>query len=196
MKPLPPVSVAIYREYKIPVSREGTIRVLRNLYSVPTSLIGHTVTVHVYEWHLEVRYGGKLMETMPRLIGSRKHQINYRHLIDTLLRKPGGFRDYRYRDVLFPSLVFRRAWEQFNRWYTPRKADLTYLRILNLAAHTMETDVAAALELLLDSDDRWTERDVEQCLELDPAPVPQIERGEVTLAVYDQLLQEACHEPA
>jgi hypothetical protein len=196
MKSLPPVSVAVYREFKIPVSREGTIRVLRNLYSVPTSLIGHTVKVHVHEWHLEVRYGGKLMETMPRLIGSRKHHINYRHLIDTLLRKPGGFRDYRYRDVLFPCLVFRRAWEQLNQWYTPRQADLTYLRILNLAARTMETDVTAALELLLDTDGPWTERDVEQLLELDPAPVPQIERGEVSLAVYDRLLQEARYEPA
>jgi transposase InsO family protein len=196
MKPLPPVSLATYREAKVPVSRQGTIRVVRNLYSVPTSLIGHTVTVHIHEWHLEVHYGGKLMETMPRLIGSRKHHVNYRHLIDTLLRKPGGFRDYRYREALFPSLVFRRAWEQLQQWYTPRKADLTYLRILNLAARTMEADVAAALERLLGSDDRWTERDVEQLLELDPAPVPEISRGEVTLAVYDRLLQEACYEPA
>ena len=196
MRHLPSVSVAIYREYKVPVSRGGTIRVLRNLYSVPTSLIGHTVTVHVYEWHLEVRYGGKLMERMPRLIGSRKHQINYRHLIDTLLRKPGGFRDYRYRDALFPSLVFRRAWERLNRWHMSRQADLAYLRILNLAARTMETDVEAALELLLDTDEPWTERDVEQLLELDPTPVPQIARGEVTLTIYDRLLQEACYEPA
>jgi transposase InsO family protein len=195
MKPIPPVSVAIYREFKVPVSRGGTIRVLRNLYSVPTSLIGHTVTVHVHEWHLEVRYGGKLMAKMPRLIGSRKHQINYRHLIDSLLRKPGGFRDYRYREALFPSLVFRRAWEQLNQWYTPRKADMTYLRVLNLAARSIEADVAAALELLLDTGEPWTERDVELLLELDPAPVPQIERGEVMLAVYDRLLQEVCYEP-
>jgi transposase InsO family protein len=196
MKPLPPVSLATYREQKVPVSQGSTIRVGRNLYSVPTSLIGHMVTVYVHEWHLEVRFGGKLMETMPRLIGSRKHHINYRHLIDTLLRKPGGFRDYRYRDALFPSLVFRRAWEQLNQWYTPRQADLTYLRVLNLAARTMEADVAAALDLLLDTDDPWTEREVEQLLELNPAPVPEIARGEVTLAIYDRLLQEACCEPA
>jgi hypothetical protein len=196
MKPLTPVSLATYREEKIPVSREGTIRVLRNLYSVPTSLIGHTVTVRVHEWHLEVYYGGKLMETLPRLIGSRKHHVNYRHLIDTLLRKPGGFRDYRYRDALFPRLVFRRAWEQLKQWYTPRQADLTYLRILNLAARNLEADVAAALEFLLDTEDPWTERDVEQLLELDPAPVPEISRGEVQLAIYDQLLNEVCYEPA
>jgi transposase len=196
MEPLPSISLATYREQKVPVSRGSTIRVGRNLYSVPTSLIRHTVTVRVHEWHLEVYFGGKLMETMPRLIGSRKHQINYRHLIDSLLRKPGGFRDYRYRDALFPSLVFRRAWEQLKQWYTPRQADLTYLRVLNLAARNLEVAVAAALELLLDTGDPWTECDVEQLLELEPALVPEISRGEVTLAVYDQLLQEACYEPA
>jgi hypothetical protein len=196
MKPLPIVSLAIYSEEKVPVSRGGLIRVLRNTYSVPTNLMGHTVTVRIYEWHLEVRYGGELMATLPRLVGSRKHHVNYHHLIDTLLRKPGGFRNYRYRDDLFPSLVFRRAWEWLNEWHTPRQADLIYLRILKLAASTLESDVAAALELLLGTEEPWTERDVEQLLELDPAPVPEIARGEVTLAVYDRLLREASYEPA
>jgi hypothetical protein len=113
-----------------------------------------------------------------------------------LLRKPGGFRNYRYRDDLFPSLVFRRAWEQLEQWYTPRQADLIYLRILSLAARTLESDVAAALELLLSAQQLWTEHEVEQLLELEPPAVPQVTRGEVTLDIYDQLLQEVCYEPA
>ena len=189
-------SLAVYREEKVPVSRGGLIRVLRNAYSVPTSLIGRRVTVRVYEWYLEVYYGGELVETLPRLVGSREHHVNYRHLIDTLLRKPGGFRNYRYREDLFPSLVFRQAWEQLEQWYSPRKADLTYLRILHLAARTLESDVAAALEQLLATEARWTERDVEQLLELEPSPVPEVARGEVKLDVYDQLLQGVCGEPA
>ena len=195
MKPLPSVSLAIYREERVPVSSGSLIRVLRNAYSVPTSLIGHQVTVRVHEWHLEVYYGGELLETLPRLVGSRKHHVNYRHLIDSLLRKPGGFRNYRYRDDLFPSLVFRRAWEQLEQWYTPRQADLIYLRILSLAARTLESDVAAALELLLSAQQLWTEHEVEQLLELEPPAVPQVTRGEVTLDIYDQLLQEVCYEP-
>jgi hypothetical protein len=196
MKALPVASLAIYREEKVPVSRGGLIRVLRNAYSVPTSLIGHQVTVRVHEWYLEVYYGGELVETLPRLVGSRKHHVDYHHAIDTLLRKPGGFRNYRYREDLFPSLVFRRAWEQLDRWYTPHKADLTYLRTLHLAARTLESDVAAALELLLTAEEPWTERDVEQRLELEPPTVPEVTRGEVKLDVYDQLLQEVCCEPA
>jgi len=169
---------------------------LHNTYSVPTGLIGHTIKVRIHEWHLEVYYGTKLVETLPRLVGRRKHHVNYRHLIDTLLRKPGGFRNYRYRDDLFPSLVFHQAWEQLGQWYAPRKADLIYLRVLGLAARTMESDVTSALELLLAMEKQWDETDVEQLLELEPAPVPEILRGEVMLDVYDQLLQEVCYEPA
>jgi hypothetical protein len=196
MEPLPTASVVTPHEERVPVSRGGLIRVLRNTYSVPTSLIGHKVTVRVHEWHLEVYYGGELVETLPRLIGSRKHHVNYRHLIDTLLRKPGGFRNYRYHDDLFPSLVFRRAWEQLNQWYTPRKADLAYLRILHLAARTLESDVADALAYLLTTEEPWNESDVERLLKLEPTLVPEVARGEVSLHIYDQLLTEAHYEPA
>jgi hypothetical protein len=137
-----------------------------------------------------------LVDTLPRLVGCREHHVNYRHLIDTLLRKPGGFRNYRYREDLFPSLVFRRAWEQLDHWYTPRKADLTYLRILHLAARTLESDVAAALKELLATEQRWTEHEVEQLLELAPPVVPEVTRGEVQLELYDQLLQGVHREPA
>ncbi len=196
MKPLPTTSLTTCREVKVPVSNSGLIRVLRNTYSVPTNLIGHTVTVHIHEWHLEVYCGNELMETLPRLVGRRKHHVNYRHLIGTLLRKPGGFRNYRYRDDLFPSLVFRQAWEQLNQRHSPRKADLIYLRILHLAARTLESDVACALGLLMDAGEPWGETDVKRLLKLEPAPVPEVFRGEVTLDVYDQLLTEAYHEPA
>ena len=196
MEPLPTTSLPTCREVTAPVGKSGLIQVLRNTYSVPTNLINHTVTVKIHEWHLEIYCGGELMETLPRLVGRRKHHVNYRHLIGTLLRKPGGFRNYRYRDDLFPSLVFRQAWEQLNQWCAPRKADLTYLRVLSLAARTLESDVASGLELLLAAGKPWDESDVERLLELKPAPAPELSCGEVALDIYDQLLQEVRYESA
>ena len=196
MKPLPAEMLTTCREEKVTVSKGSLIRVLYNTYSVPTSLIGRTVSLHIHEWHLEVYYGNKLMDILPRLVGRHKHHVNYRHLIDTLLRKPGGFRNYRYRDDLFPCLVFRQAWEQLGQWYAPRKADLTYLRVLSFAARTLESDVSGVLAQLLAAKKRWNETDVEQLLELEPAPVPEIACGEVTLDIYDQLLREVRCEPA
>ena len=193
MKPLTATPLVTSSVQRVLVSSASLIRVLKNSYSVPTSLIGREVTVHIHEWTIEVYYAGQLVESLPRLVGEQKHHVNYRHLIDTLLRKPGGFRDYRYRDDLFPSLVFRRAWEQLNGWLSPRKADLTYLRVLCLAARTVEADVALALELLLESGGRWDETDVERLIQPELPPVPVIARGDVSLAVYDQLLREVSY---
>ena len=193
MKRLPFAAPFISKQVRVRVTRGSLIRVEQNSYSVPTSLIGHEVTVHIHEWCLEVYYQSHLVETLPRLLGKNQHRINYRHVIDSLLRKPGGFRDYRYRDDLFPSLVFRRAWEQLKRWLTPRKADLSYLRILRLAARALESDVACALEQLLESPGRWDESDVECLIQPEPIAIPQLTTGDVDLRRYDQLLSEAQH---
>lgn len=188
MKPLTTTPLATCSKLYVRVKSGSVIRVLENTYSVPTGLIGKKVTVYVYEWHLEVHYAQKLVVTLPRLQAKNGYHINYRHLVGTLLRKPGGFRNYLYREALFPSLVFRRTWERLNTWQAPRKADLTYLRILHLAARTLERDVARILEQLLASNQRFDDQDVERRLHLTPQPVPVIAQGQVSLQVYDRLL--------
>jgi hypothetical protein len=193
MKPLTSTPLATNSQVRVRVTKGSLIRVQKNVYSVPTSLIGRRVTVRIHEWYLDVYYQTHLVATLPRLIGQKQHHVNYRHVIDSLIRKPGGFRNYRYRDDLFPSLVFRRAWEYLNQWQSPRKADIAYLRILRLAARKMESEVAAALERLLATADRWDETDVKQMLQPDPIRVPQLTCGQVHLRQYDQLLSEACH---
>ena len=193
MAPLPQASLITHTHQRVRVSRGSLIRVKHKVYSVPTSLIGHYVNVHIHEWHLDVYYQAHLVLSVPRVSGDQQHHINYRHVIDSLLRKPGGFRDYRYRDDLFPSLVFRQAWEQLNRWHPPRKADLTYLRILRLAARHLEVDVAAILRDLLRSGEPWDDTTVERQLHPDPQPLPQLTCVPVNLTRYDQLLTEVAY---
>jgi hypothetical protein len=190
MKPLTASPLWPYQEVRVKVNRGSLIRVQHNVYSVPTHLIGQEVSVRILEWHLEVYYRQIQVEWMPRLVGQNKQQIHYRHLIDSLLRKPGGFREYRYREALFPGVVFRQAWDQLNQWYAPRKADLIYLRVLRLAARTLESDVADILNLLLDGQQRWDETDVQRLLQPHLLPVPQLSRPQINLAHYDRLLQE------
>lgn len=196
MKPLTIAPLDLYKEVRVKVSRGSLIRVHNNAYSVPTSLIGQQVTVRLYEWHLEVWLGQQVVERIPRLVGRNRQQINYRHLIDSLLRKPGGFRDYRYREAFFPSLVFRQAWERLNQWHAPRKADLIYLRIVRLAAYQLESDVAAALTSLLAGSERWDDSQVKRLAQPSLAPVPALTPLPVNLAQYDALLQEVVYDPA
>jgi len=88
---------------------------------------------------------------MPRLTGKRLHTINYRHIIEWLIRKPGAFAQYRFREDLFPSLVFRRAYDRLVADCSAHTADLEYLRILRQAARTMEGGVE---KVLLDMETR------------------------------------------
>jgi transcriptional regulator with XRE-family HTH domain len=197
MRPLTVAPLVAAHFLWLRVSKGSLIKVDHNHYSVPTSLIGRMVSVHVSEWQLEVCYGRKLVVTLPRLVGQEHQHVNYRHVIDSLLRKPGGFRDYRYREALFPSLVFRQAWERLNTWYAPRQADLSYLRILRLAAQTLESQVATALQSLLERPAHFNDSDVAALLNLQTPAAPAIECGEVSLAQYDRLLpsHQAGEEP-
>jgi hypothetical protein len=197
MQSLAAQALPAYQEVRVKVNRAGLIRVQNNSYSVPTTLIGHQVSVRIYEWHLELYYRRQQVEMMARLVGQQKQQINYRHLIDSLLRKPGGFRHYRYREALFPGLVFRQAWEQLEQWYSPRKADLVYLRVLRLAARHSESEVATALSLLLAQTTRWDDLDVEQLLQPRViAEIPVVAPPVINLNQYDRLLQEVSYDPA
>jgi hypothetical protein len=176
------------RELTVRVGSTGILRVLNNGYTVPSGLKGKRVKVKVYEWEIEVWYANQCVETLPRLTGVQHYRINYRHVIDSLLRKPGGFRNYRYRDDLFPKAVFRQAWEALDRRLAPRKADLAYLRLLKLAAQGLETDVADALGLLLASPNDWDDHTVAELVQPIAASLPDLQPQAVNLALYDQLL--------
>lgn len=100
-------------------------------YSVPSRLIGHRLEVRQYPDVLEVSYQGRPVETIPRLFGVGEVRIDYRHIIWSLVRQPGAFRRYRYREELFPSLTFRRAYDALAGWRGER-ADVEYVRVLHL----------------------------------------------------------------
>jgi hypothetical protein len=193
MKPLSEGELVTYTEQRVRVGPTSIVRVLKNSYSVPTRLIGRQIVVRIGVWELEFYYGSHHVETVPRLIGQQKQHINYHHIIGSLLRKPGGFRNYRYREALFPRQLFRQAWEQLNQWYAPRRADLIYLQVLNLAAQTWESEVATALELLLERQEKWSDEDVIQLIDTVTPQLPLLQQPVIQLSLYDSLLAEVCH---
>jgi hypothetical protein len=146
------------------------------------------VRVRIYDDRLEVFYGQKLQLTIERLSGRQAHRIDYRHIIDSLVRKPGAFRLYKYREDLFPTLVFRRAYDALCEASSEWPADVSYLQILRLAASTLESEVEAALELLLDEGQAPRFEKVEALVRLEAVEVPLLAVPEVDLHAYDQLL--------
>ena len=134
-----------YREYRCRVGSSGTISVDRRIYSVPSRLKGEEVVARRYEDRVEILYGGGTEVVAPWVSRDTGHHIDYRHVIASLVRKPGAFRNYRYRDDLFPSTAFQWAWESLCANMSARNADREYLMILNHAAETMECGVEGAL---------------------------------------------------
>lgn len=178
-----------YTELRATVTSWSTIRVQHNTYSVPSRLQGEDVLVRMYDDRLEIEYAGVQQLSVERLTGRHGHRINYRHIIWSLLRKSGAFERYRYREELFPSVVFRRAYDALCERMESRKADVEYLRILHLAASTMESEVESALELLLEVGAQLTAHSLRELVEpTTQAVVPELEPAVVDLAVYDGLL--------
>lgn len=129
------------------VDSGSLIHVDRNAYSVTSRLIREKVEVRLYVEHLEVWYAQRLVERLPRLRGRNRHRVSYRHIIDWLIRKPGAFEQYRYRDDLFPTSRFRMAYDSLRQTHGDR-ASKAYLKILYLAARETEIGTDEALRHL------------------------------------------------
>jgi hypothetical protein len=190
LEPLPSHPVPNYTEHQPTVRRWSTIRVASRAYSVPSRLIGHEVEVRQYADELAVYYRGQLIETIPRLRGDQDVRIDYRHVIWSLIRKPGAFARYKYREELFPTMTFRRAYDALVGWRGER-ADVEYVRILHLAASTMEVLVERALEQVLATGDRFDYVAVKALANPEPTVVPDISIGTPDLTRYDRLLGRA-----
>jgi len=187
LRPLPAAPVPNYTTFTCVVRRWSTIRVGKRTYSVPSRLIGHTVEARQHPTTVEVRYRGHVIETMPRLRGDMDHRIEYRHIIASLVRKPGAFARYRYREELFPSLTFRQAFDALGVTHGER-ADVEYVRVLHLAATTGEREVEATLQALLDDRHPFDYARVQALVTPAMPQIPALQLPVPDLAHYDALL--------
>ncbi|HMF98069.1 MAG TPA: IS21 family transposase [Vicinamibacterales bacterium] len=186
LRPLPPAAIPSYTTFICQVRRWSTIHLGGRTYSVPSRLIGHTVEARQYPRVVEVRYRGDIVEQMPRLRG-RDHRIDYRHIIGALVRKPGAFARYRYREELFPTLTFRRAYDALVVTHGDR-ADVEYLRLVQLAATAGEARVITTLDGLLGDRQPFDFASV-QAVVTPPAPrIPPLVLPVPDLTVYDALI--------
>lgn len=144
-KPLPETTFNEVTLLKCHVSPCSTVQILSVTYSVPSRLINTWLTAYVYRDYIELKSGGVIVETVPRVEAGAV--INYRHIIDSLCKKPGAFEHYQFKQYLFPSVIFRKTYDVLKD--TSSKSTKVYVDILQLAKREGEANVSAALELLL-----------------------------------------------
>jgi hypothetical protein len=191
LHPLPARRRESCRRVSVRVGTGSLIQVDRNTYSVDSRLIGEWVEVRLHVEHLEVWYAQRLVEQLPRLRGRYKHRVQYRHIIDALVRKPGAFEHYRYREELFPTSRFRLAYDTL-RESGPATASQQYLEILHLAARQSESAVDDALRVLLDRQEAITVEAVRAFVvgEQEAPAATAVRVAEVDLQLFDALLSD------
>lgn len=187
---LPKSRLDDFKNLKAKVGPGSTITVCHNVYSVPSRMIGEWVQVRLYSQFIEVWYAQRMIDRFDRLRGEKRHHIQYRHIIDWLVRKPGAFENYRYRDDLFPTTRFRMAYDAL-KLTNPGNASKQYLEILYLASKEMESRVDNALRILFDKGERISVYAVMDILN-DSEPLKwstsNVTVRNVNLCAYDQLL--------
>ena len=193
LKPLPQNKIDAFKRMDVSVSRASTILINHNIYSVNSRLIKEDVRVKVFSEHIEVWYAQRMVHKIPRLRGEGKHNIQYRHIIDSLIRKPGAFENYKYKEDMFPTTRFRIVYDVLLKNKTSRKAAKEYLSILNLAAKGSESLVDEAIHILLqENNERIIDFEAVQAIygTLENENKPKridIKVEEVNLKLYDDL---------
>jgi hypothetical protein len=193
MSPLPPTRLAEYQEVRAWVGQQSTIRVRQVTYSVPARLIGQYLRVEVHEAVLRLFLGRERVLELPRSRG-REAVINFRDMVGPLLRKPGAFIHYQHREQLYPTGVYRSAFDRLVQDHGERPGVIEYLHLLKLAAeHTVPT-VEAALGPKLASPTKWWAAEVRAVLRPTAIAVPSVAALAPELSSYDALLSSASGE--
>src|SRR5258708_33203391 len=109
MRELPARRMESAKRERVKVDSGSLIHVERNAYSVNSRLIGARVEARSYLDHVEVWYGQRKEEDLPRLRWGGKQRIDYRNIIELLLRNPGAIENYRLQEDLLPTSPFREG---------------------------------------------------------------------------------------
>jgi hypothetical protein len=198
LQPLPPVGSVNYSIEYVRVSRTSTINVKRVTYTVPSRLIGSRLRVQVYDNRLALYLGHELTYTLERVYAqgsSRKRSVNYKHVIDALVKKPQAFRCSQWRDELLPNEDYRCIWQYVNGNMKADDACRYIVRVLHLASKEdneirlgrfiMQQLNTGRLPSLFDCQERFQQQ---------TRDIPQLQVGQHSLKQYGLLLQGGRHD--
>jgi len=136
--PLPVSKGVDYEEIVVKVVSTSTIQVKRVMYSVPSRLIGERLRVRIYEKHLALYLGNKKTLELSRSFAKdnnhRARQIDFHHIIPSLVKKPQAFRHSVLRDDLLPNDQFRAIWQRVDAEMDAHFACKFMVNVLYIAA--------------------------------------------------------------
>jgi hypothetical protein len=203
LQPLPVERFVDYEPLVARVRSTSTIEVRQVTYSVPSRLIGQQLSVHLRHDRLDLFLRSQFVETLPRLHGQKGQKalrrIDFRHVIESLRRKPRALLRAQLQDDLLPTGSWRQLWRALLAALPPDEAAKVMVDALHVAARS---DDLAGVERYLRRQLRKGEISLSSLRDhygLRPprglAPLPQLDIPEHTLSSYDELLGRTT-EPA
>jgi hypothetical protein len=197
LRPLPVERFADYEPVVATVRSTSTIELRSVTYSVPSRLIGQQLTVHLRHDRLDLFLRSQFVETLPRLHHrpgdkGRLRRIDFRHVIESLRRKPRALLRAQLQDDILPGEPWRQLWRQLLTALPPDEAAKVMVDALHVAART---DDLPGVERYLHRQLRRDELSLSSLRDhygLRPprglAAMPQLDIPEHTLRSYDELL--------
>jgi hypothetical protein len=195
LKALPKRRTHDYAEHRVIISSSSTFDLKRVTYTVPSRFIGERLYVQLYDERLELFHGHEPVLHLPRVYASKTQRgrcVDYRHVIDSLVRKPQAFRYSQLRDDLLPSPDYRRIWEYVDDTLAAHKACRYIVRLLHLAAQ-QHCEAALGRYVLkhIDQGELPGELQCRQRFSVEATVIPLIPSQQHPLAPYDQLLEQS-----
>jgi transposase len=107
--PLPADPFSCCRTEPAAVNRLQLVAFDRSRYSVPTSFVGKTVTVHAYVDRIAIAFGGERIAEHDRLYEAGGESFKAEHYLDQLDQKPSAVINARvFRNLPEPYQLFRK----------------------------------------------------------------------------------------
>lgn len=192
---LPTYRYPDYEVLTVKVTTRSTINVRCITYTVPSRLIGQTLTLHLHHDRLVAFLGREQLLQLARIHvpGSkairRSRSVNYRHVIDSLRLKPRAFLSCIWQQDLLPDDNYRQLWQQIQAQLDAYTAARLMTEALYIAAkqdkeHAVATYLAEQLQAKT-----LTLIGLQQQFRLTTQPtIPSLQTQQHALQDYDQLL--------
>jgi len=193
LRPLPSTKAVDYDDVIATVSCTSTFIIQRVMYSVPSRLIGERLRIRLYHEKLECYVGSTLAVVLERATtpprGKRLRKINYRHVIHSLVKKPGAFRHSWFRDALLCSDNLRFIWNHVDANMSCDDACKFMVGILHLAAiHDCEEQLAIDIIEHINNGKTLKLTDWQNRFSMRPSNLPATVVMQHTLGDYNQLI--------
>jgi hypothetical protein len=194
LQPLPITKAAEYTEAVAVVSSTSTIDIKKVTYTVPSRLIGQRLHVKIYHEKLECYVGSVRALTLDRqhipVHGRRARVINYTHVMGSLVKKPGAFLNYRFRNDLLPNDNYRVIWKHLQNTMSPKESCKIIVGLLHIAAtHNCENELATHVLDLIEKKQQLKLTNLQDRFNQRSVPIlPVIQVMQPSLASYNSMI--------